>query len=104
MKPVSNGLRFEGQLPSEQGGLQQSVTYRIQAGDAVSPTYRIEVSPAPHITVQRLEYEFPAYTKRPRQSDEGQGDIKALEGTRVTIRAKANQPIRPKRRRRSIPR
>ncbi|MDA1054584.1 MAG: hypothetical protein O3C40_29485 [Planctomycetota bacterium] len=94
MKPAADGLRFECKLSPEESGLQQSVTYRIEAGDAVSPTYRIEVSPAPHITVQRLEYEFPTYTKRPKQTADGQGDVKALEGTRVTIHAKANQPIR----------
>ncbi|MEX0820378.1 MAG: hypothetical protein WD070_12330 [Pirellulaceae bacterium] len=94
MKLASDGLRFECQLPPEANGLQQAVTYRINAGDAVSPTYRIEVSPAPHITVRRLDYEYPAYTKRPKQTDEGQGDIRTLEGTRVTIHAKANQPIR----------
>ncbi|MEO8498657.1 MAG: hypothetical protein ABI614_26650, partial [Planctomycetota bacterium] len=94
MKLAADGIRFEAKLPPGDSGLQQAVTYRIEAGDAVSPTYRIEVSPAPHITVQRLEYDFPSYTKRPKQTDERQGDIKALEGTRVTIRAKANQPIR----------
>ncbi len=94
MKLASDGLRFECKLPPQENGFQQAVTYRIEAGDAISSTYRIEVSPAPHITVQQLEYEFPAYTKRPAQIDEGQGDVKALEGTRVTIRAKTNQPIR----------
>lgn len=94
MKLAVDGLRYECQLPPGKNGFQQAVTYRIEAGDAMSSTYRIEVSPAPHITVQQLEYDFPAYTKRPKQTDEGQGDVKALEGTRVTIRAKANQPIR----------
>ena len=94
MKLAADGLRYEAQLPPGDSGFQQAVTYRIEAGDAVSSTFRIEVSPAPHITVQQLEYDFPTYTKRPKQTDKGQGDIKALEGTRATIRAKANQPIR----------
>ncbi|MCA9142247.1 MAG: hypothetical protein H6823_18805 [Planctomycetaceae bacterium] len=93
MKLAANGLGFECRLPPGVGGFQQAVSYRIEAGDAISSTYRIDVSPAPHITVQQLEYEFPAYTRRPNQTNEEQGDIKALEGTRVTIRAKANQPI-----------
>lgn len=94
MELAGDGLRFRCQLPPGEGGFQQAISYRIEAGDAKTPTYRIEMSPAPHITVQQLEYDFPAYTKRPKQTDEGQADIKALEGTRVTIRAKANQPIR----------
>ena len=94
MRLAADGLRYECKLSPDGKGLQQEALYRIEAGDAVSAAYRIEVSPAPHITVQRLEYEFPRYTKRSKQTAEGQGDIKALEGTRVAIHAKANQPIR----------
>ncbi|MBC8353530.1 MAG: hypothetical protein H8E66_16145 [Planctomycetes bacterium] len=94
MKLDNNGFRYECKLPPEESGLRQEVIYRIEAGDAATRTYRIEVSPAPHITVHQLDYSFPSYTKRPKLTDEGQGDVKALEGTRVTIRAKANQPIR----------
>ncbi|MCA9123487.1 MAG: hypothetical protein H6822_03215 [Planctomycetaceae bacterium] len=94
MQLAPDGLRLRCKLPPGDGGFQQSISYRIEAGDAKSPTYRVEVSPAPHIAVRELEYDFPSYTKRPKQTDEGQADIKALEGTRVTIHAKANQPIR----------
>lgn len=94
MKVDSSGLRYECVLPESGNGLQRPLSYRIEAGDARTSTYRLRVSPAPNIVVDRLEYEFPRYTNLSVETLRGQGDIKALEGTRVTIHAKANQPIR----------
>ncbi|HZN33325.1 MAG TPA: hypothetical protein VFB80_05875, partial [Pirellulaceae bacterium] len=115
MTLAAGGLRYECVLPSDgkapsgrsagrQGeaqpfagpssGLQQDVTYRIVAGDAESPLYKLTVVAAPTIIVERLEYQYPAYTKKPAEKVEQQGDIKGLEGTRVTIQAIANQPIK----------
>jgi hypothetical protein len=100
MKSRPGGIQFEAQLPPENGpspavkpGLQQDVIYRVEAGDAISQDYRLMVVAAPTIVVQQLEYVFPAYTKKPPQKLDKQGDIQALEGTKVTIHALANQPI-----------
>lgn len=94
------GHRYEAVLPpgspsmgfSE--GLAQDATYRIVAGDAESSSYRLTVVAAPRIIVRRLEYTFPAYTRKPPQVVTESGDIRAMEGTRVTLHAQANQPIR----------
>jgi hypothetical protein len=94
LKLDGTGLRYECTLPPDEDGLQQEVLYRIEAGDTRTATYRLQVSPAPNIIVERLVYDFPDYTKRSDRTITGQGDVKALESTRVTIRAKANQPIR----------
>lgn len=93
MQPSEAGLRYEAKLPAGGGGIDQGLDYHIVAGDAVTKSWRLEVLPAPTILVDRLEYEFPAYTKRTKQTIEQQGDIQALEGTRVTVHARANQPI-----------
>jgi hypothetical protein len=100
MQAKPGRLHFECLLPPQEDaspaakpGLQQDVTYRIEAGDAVSPDYRLSVVAAPTIVVQKLEYQYPAYTKKPPQTIERQGDIQAIEGTKVTIHAQANQPI-----------
>ena len=100
MKPRPGGVEFQAELPPESDespalkpGLQQDVTYRVEAGDAVSQDYRLTVVAAPTIVVQQLQYEFPAYTLKPRQTHDKQGDIQAIEGTKVTIFASANQPI-----------
>jgi hypothetical protein len=98
---LSAGDRYECQLPPPDpsalavgGGVQQDVKYRIAAGDAESISYRLTVVSAPTIIVERLEYQYPAYTKKAAESVAQQGDIKALEGTKVTIHAIANQRIK----------
>ena len=102
MKPSNAGLRFVGRLPDaadENGaaGVAQNLTYRIEAGDARSLDYPVTVIAAPTILVERIDYDYPQYTgyvdrsvKRVRASP---GHIRAIEGTRVTIHARANGPI-----------
>ena len=41
-------------------GLQQDIEYRIQAGDAVSRTYRLSIVQAPNIVVEKLDYGIPS--------------------------------------------
>lgn len=94
LKPDSAGLRHVGKLPARGNGIQQDYVYHVSAGDATTREFRLRAVPAPIMTVEAVEYEFPAYTQRPREVVERQGDLKAIEGTRVTVRAKANQPIR----------
>ena len=89
----SDGYRHAAKLPPGGGGLQQDVEYRIEAGDAISPTYHLQSAIAPTIAVESIEYEYPSYTKRERRTVKDTGDIQALEGTRVTIHARANQPL-----------
>lgn len=94
MAPTDSGLVFEATLPPDSGGLQQALIYWIEAGDATSATYHLRVSPAPTIFVESIRLDFPRYTQQASQTLERQGDIRALEGTRVTVRAKANEPLR----------
>jgi hypothetical protein len=99
MKLSSDGLRFEGRLPddaraNDKIGLTQSFKYRIEAGDARSLDYAVTVVPAPSILVERVEYDYPTYTGFVDRQVEGLGDIRAIEGTRVTIHARANGPIK----------
>lgn len=84
---------FEGLLPGGVDGLQESVRYHVEAGDARSPDYLVTVRTPPAITVRRVEYKYPAYTGRERPPSEG-GDIQALVGTVVTLQAESNQEIR----------
>ena len=55
--------------------------------------YALDVVAAPTISVNSLEYKYPAYTGLLAQRVEQQGDVKAIEGTQVTIHALANEPI-----------
>ncbi len=94
MEPAAGGYRHQGRLPPDDGGLQQTVEYYIAAGDCRTPRYRIEVQPALAITVERVEYDYPEYTALPERTAWRVGDIRAVEGTAVTIHAVANRPIR----------
>jgi hypothetical protein len=93
MQPVAGNLRHECRLPPDDEGFQRDVMYWVEAGDARTPAYRVRVIPAPVILVESIQYEYPPHTKLPKRVVERQGDIKAVEGTRITVRARANQPI-----------
>ena len=90
----ANGYRHAAMLPDPKGGLQQDIEYRLVAGDATSPTYHVHVVPAPTIVVDSVDYKYPAYTKLQPGTIEHRGDLKAIEGTQVTLHAVANQPLK----------
>lgn len=99
MRLSSDAQRFEGRLPdeppgSERMGVAQNLRYRIEAGDARTRDFDVTVVPAPTILVDRVEYDYPQYTGYLDRQVEGMGDIHAIEGTRVTIHARANSAIR----------
>ncbi|MCA9186879.1 MAG: hypothetical protein KDA99_14730, partial [Planctomycetales bacterium] len=94
MTRAPGGTRFEATLPPEPAGMRQHLRYRIAAADAVTREYHARVSAAPSIVVQRVDYQFPRYTQNEPKQTAGEGSIEALEGTRVTIHAEANLPIK----------
>jgi hypothetical protein len=94
MAPAADSRLWSAKLPPENDGLRQSLTYRVEAGDALSSTFQLAATAAPRILVDRVEYEYPGYMKRPRRIVDRQGDLSGWEGTRVTLTAVANQPIR----------
>ncbi|HTU24563.1 MAG TPA: hypothetical protein VMF30_04150, partial [Pirellulales bacterium] len=94
METAIDGFLFECDLPEGKGGIQQDVSYRIVAGDAVSSEFRLAVEAAPTIVVESADYLYPNYTGMVGQTLDHQGDLKAIEGTQVTLRALANQPIK----------
>ncbi|MFM7073980.1 MAG: hypothetical protein ACKO38_19510 [Planctomycetota bacterium] len=94
MTPAADSRLWSAKLPPENDGLRQSLTYRVEAGDALSSTFQLAATAAPRILVDRVEYDYPGYMKRPRRIVDRQGDLSGWEGTRVTLTAVANQPIR----------
>ena len=87
------GQGFDTVLTTGPHGLHQSLEYAIVAGDAKTQPYRVEVIDAPHIDVTAIEYAYPEYTGLPPLRREGDADIAAIEGTRVTVHVRANQTI-----------
>ena len=72
--------------------VQQSMEYYIEGGDATSKQHRLTVLPAPMVTSVAHDLKFPPYTKFPPRGPIEGGNVEALEGTLVTIRARTNQP------------
>jgi len=87
------GYRHEATLPPDSFGLQQDLTYYLAAGDGRSGVFTITVQTAPTILVESVEYDYPDYTGLPNRTVQGQGDLRAIEGTRVTIHARTNASI-----------
>lgn len=96
MTQPDGSLRRQAVLPPGTDGLQEGLeyTYYVAAGDARSDTFTITVNAPPRISVTNVEYEFPAYTRRAGYAQPESAAITALEGTKVTITAEANQEIK----------
>jgi hypothetical protein len=95
MTVPEDGYRHQCQLPpgGPEFGLQQDIEYYIAAGDRVSRRFRITVQTTPAIVVDAVEYDYPDYTGIADRTIRRQGDIRAIEGTRITIHATANTRI-----------
>src|SRR5690606_31420234 len=63
--------------------LAESVTYRVEAGDARSAEHRITVTDLPAVQEISTHLEYPGYTGLPDELREGEGDIAAVIGTVV---------------------
>src|SRR5690606_38637911 len=100
MAPAEVGRRYEATLPrsgdgpAAEAGVMQDMYYWIEAGDARSNRYRLSVFNRPTIIVQKVRYEHPAYTGYPSKDVDSTGDIRGIEGTKVTISGLASQPIK----------
>lgn len=94
LRASEEGLkRYRGLILGENGdGLLQSIEYYVRAGDARSETYRVTVIQPPSATITELEYQFPKYMKRSKESAPGP-NVDTYEGTQVTFRATTNMPI-----------
>lgn len=97
-KPAS-AARFAADLPRASdaagaAGVQQDLEYWIEAGDARSRRFKLSVFQRPTIVVQRVHYNYPAYTGEPTKTVDNVGDIHGLEGTEVALEALASEPIK----------
>ncbi|MFI4874855.1 MAG: proline-rich domain-containing protein, partial [Blastopirellula sp. JB062] len=93
LQPDESGLHFRGVIAPAGQGIQHDLVYHIQAGDATTRDYRITAAPAPSIEVVNVRYDYPSYTQETPYTQDREGAIKALEGTRVTVKAVSNLPM-----------
>jgi hypothetical protein len=67
--------------------LRNPTDYFVEASGVRSPIFRIEVSDLPYVSRVDLEYRFPEYTGLSPRTVEDGGDIAALKGTAVIVKA-----------------
>ncbi|HKG90258.1 MAG TPA: DUF4175 family protein, partial [Gemmatimonadaceae bacterium] len=67
--------------------IDSTADYFVEANGVRSPVYRISVADLPTVKRLDLEYRFPAYTGLEPKVEEDGGDIAALKGTVVRVRA-----------------
>ncbi len=89
---TTEGFRYAGRVVTESQGIHQPLDYWIEAGDASSGPYRVQISPLPSVVLQSIELEYPPYTQLAPRTLSGES-VEAVEGTRVTIHAQSNQPL-----------
>ncbi len=75
--------------------VQEGFSYRVRAGDALTPWYNIEVRTRPAIASLTLSYNYPDYTGLPDKTEEdATGDMQAPVGTEVKIEVTPSRPVR----------
>ncbi|MBN1589303.1 MAG: hypothetical protein JW888_07295 [Pirellulales bacterium] len=89
-------LRHEATLPPDSFGLQQNLTYYLTAGDYRSPEFTVAVETAPTFLAESMvvDYDYPDYTGLATRTVRRQGDLRAIEGTRITIQTDASTRIK----------
>ncbi|MEN3939736.1 DUF4175 family protein [Prosthecobacter sp. SYSU 5D2] len=86
----SHDTRYAGTVAIGQG----DVRYRVLAGDAISPWYKLSARARPRVVEFTKTLVPPAYSGLPETTVTGeQGDIEALEGSAVKLMLKPNQKI-----------
>jgi uncharacterized integral membrane protein len=84
------------------GRVERNFRFQVKANDALSPEYFVEVLPPPSLTMlegkpsPQLQLFYPAYTglPSPETLSPGVGNIDAVVGTTVHLRARVDRPLR----------
>lgn len=72
----------------------ESVEYRILAGDAVTQRFRLEAKPRPHVVAFQKKFNYPDYAQLPaKEVTENHGDLLALNGTNVDLVMQLDQDV-----------
>lgn len=94
MQRLEDGVsRYRGVISGEKGrGLMQSISYRIEAGDARTRDFQVQVVEPPSSKVETVAYAFPSYMRLDPKTQLG-GHIDGWEGTKVVVTAVTNIPV-----------
>ncbi len=87
------GVNYRLEFGKSFGGIHQPLSYWIDAGDASAGPFALSVQVVPIVAIDRLEFEYPKYTRQKSRTVLQDGTIEAPEGTRVKLFAHANQAM-----------
>ena len=73
--------------------IDADMEYAVQANEATSARYTVEVFEMPRVTDIAVAYTYPEYTALKSVVQQGTGDIHAVVGTRAEIRLTTNKAI-----------
>ena len=89
MAPDSDSARFRSRLFD----IVAPTEYYVESADVRSPVYRLTVNDLPAVTRVSLALRFPAYSGLPPEVIDDGGDVAAVVGTNVTVRAKVSRDV-----------
>ncbi len=72
--------------------VQNGFWYKVVAGDAETPEFKVTVRTLPLFTDYEVVYHYPKYTRKPADKS-SDPNIRAYRGTRVTLTARANRRV-----------
>ncbi|MBI2898682.1 MAG: hypothetical protein HYY17_00710 [Planctomycetes bacterium] len=89
-------MRFTGEhFVFEFRNVDGPFRYAVEAGDAESDSFQVDVLRRARVARLRLEYRYPDYLELPaRVEDPAGGHIAAVEGTRVSLALQATKPLK----------
>ena len=73
--------------------LREPLHYYVAAAGLRSPEYAVDVVDVPRITSLKLTYNYPNWTKLEPSIEDPGSDIRAVEGTKVTVELKTDAPV-----------
>ncbi len=89
MQPRSGASGYQFVLT----GVPENVEYYVEAGPRRSKHFNIRVVDLPSIKQIKVTYHYPAWTGLKDTSEDGGGDLRALEGTRADLDVVTDRPL-----------
>ncbi len=89
MSPLP-GHRFTTELAT----IHDSLSFTVEAGDGRSARYWVDVEPRPRLQEIAVRYDYPRYTRLPRQEEELKyRELKGVPGTQVWLTFSSSLPV-----------
>ncbi|MEP6778394.1 MAG: DUF4175 family protein, partial [Gemmatimonadaceae bacterium] len=74
--------------------LTHATDYYVDANGIQSPTYKLTVTNLPTVNKLQMDLRFPSYTGMPPEHIDQAGDVVAVVGTNVTVKAGVTLPVK----------